>query len=385
MKMKNNDIKNLRTWFLFSICFLLLLFSFYFAVQNRSQNGGVNQHSETILDAGFDTFVTYTENTDQASFDKHLNLIKERFSYYNSLFDYYNTYDSINNLKSINDAAGKHAVIVDEALIECLLYAKQFTDYNSHFDATQGNLLNVWHEYREKGIELNEKGESGNVPPLSQLQDAFNENSWNAVEINSDERSVYINDSSVSIDLGGIAKGFAVQKIEEELVEAGVHNAILNAGGNVMLIGNKEKEEPWRVGIQMPGTDEKETRNIAVLSLNGSHAVVTSGDYQRYYEANGKRYSHIIDPLTLYPAEQMRSVTVICDDSTAADAISTTLFTMSYEEGAAYLKELEERGIYAQAVWVFDESSPSIPDTAHKIKKDPYTIVYSSGLEQKIE
>ena len=66
MKMKNNDIKNLRTWFLFSICFLLLLFSFYFAVQNRSQNGGVNQHSETILDAGFDTFVTYTENTDQA-------------------------------------------------------------------------------------------------------------------------------------------------------------------------------------------------------------------------------------------------------------------------------------------------------------------------------
>lgn len=385
MKMKNNDIKNLRTWFLFSICFLLLLFSFYFAVQNRSQNGGVNQHSETILDAGFDTFVTYTENTDQASFDKHLNLIKERFSYYNSLFDYYNTYDSINNLKSINDAAGKHAVIVDEALIECLLYAKQFTDYNSHFDATQGNLLNVWHEYREKGIELNEKGESGNVPPLSQLQDAFNENSWNAVEINSDERSVYINDPSVSIDLGGIAKGFAVQKIEEELVEAGVRNAILNAGGNVMLIGNKEKEEPWRVGIQVPGTDEKETGNIAVLSLNGSHAVVTSGDYQRYYEANGKRYSHIIDPLTLYPAEQMRSVTVICDDSTAADAISTTLFTMSYEEGAAYLKELEERGIYAQVVWVFDESSPSIPDTAHKIKKDPYTIVYSSGLEQKIE
>lgn len=104
---------------------------------------------------------------------------------------------------------------------------------------------------------------------MSQLQDAFNENSWNAVEINSDERSVYINDPSVSIDLGGIAKGFAVQKIEEELVEAGVRNAILNAGGNVMLIGNKEKEEPWRVGIQMPGTDEKETGNIAVLSLNG--------------------------------------------------------------------------------------------------------------------
>lgn len=99
-----------------------------------------------------------------------------------------------------------------------------------------------------------------------------------------------------------------------------------------MLIGNKEKEEPWRVGIQMPGTDEKETGNIAVLSLNGSHAVVTSGDYQRYYEANGKRYSHIIDPLTLYPAEQMRSVTVICDDVLLLMRFSTTLFTMSYEK-----------------------------------------------------
>ena len=173
MKMKNNDIKNLRTWFLFSICFLLLLFSFYFAVQNRSQNGGVNQHSETILDAGFDTFVTYTENTDQASFDKHLNLIKERFSYYNSLFDYYNTYDSINNLKSINDAAGKHAVIVDEALIECLLYAKQFTDYNSHFDATQGNLLNVWHEYREKGIEAQRKRRIRKCTPVVSAAGCF--------------------------------------------------------------------------------------------------------------------------------------------------------------------------------------------------------------------
>ena len=118
---------------------------------------------------------------------------------------------------------------------------------------------------------------------------------------------------------------------------------------------------------------------LAVLELNGSHAIVTSGDYQRYYEVNGERYAHIIDPLTLYPPRHFRAVTVVCDDSAVADCISTTLFTLTYEEGLAYLSTLEEQGIHAQALWVFDDSE-TIPQSEHTFSTQGYTIVTTPAL-----
>ena len=204
------------------------------------------------------------------------------------------------------------------------------------------------------------------------------------VEIDEENHSVYINDASVSIDLGGVAKGFAVQKLYEELTAQGVDNAILNAGGNVMLIGEKSDGTPWRVGVQTPSTSSLESGDVAILSLNGSHAVVTSGDYQRYYEVDGAIISHIVDPTTRWPSQLMRSVTVVCDDSTMADCISTTLFTMTYEEGLRYLQTLKENGIQAEAVWVFDDSCPSIPQSDTAIRSGAFTVLVSDGLTDAV-
>ncbi len=195
---------------------------------------------------------------------------------------------------------------------------------------------------------------------------------------------IYIKDKNVSIDLGGIAKGYAVEKIYEDLTDKGVNSAILNAGGNVMVIGSKTDGEPWRVGIQTPSANELETANIAVLSLEGTHAIVTSGDYQRYYEADGKLYSHIIDPTTLYPARFMRSVTVVCDDSTLADCLSTTLFTLSYEEGKELINQLQQKNIHVQAVWVFDDTCFEIPNDEYTLKQDGYTILFTPSLQKNI-
>ena len=217
--------------------------------------------------------------------------------------------------------------------------ARTYTGYSPHFDASQGTLLEVWHTYREEGISLNEAGEDGRLPEEAELQRAANAQSWDAVRIDEESNEVMIIDPDVSLDLGGIAKGYAVEQVKRELEEKGVDGAILNAGGNVVTIGEKSDGSAWRVGVQMPSSLSDST--LAVLELNGSHAIVTSGDYQRYYEVNGERYAHIIDPLTLYPPRHFRAVTVVCDDSAAADCISTTLFTLTYEEGLAYLSTLE--------------------------------------------
>ena len=377
MKENNNHI---RSWFALTLCFLVLIAAFYFALTNRSASSGT--HQQTLTDVGFDTFVTYSQGGSEAEFNENIAFIRERFLYYNQLFDRYQDYDGVNNLKTINDAAGDHGVIVDDALIDCLRTARTFTSYSPHFDASQGTLLEVWHEYREKGIAQNEAGEDGELPDERTLQEAYNPQSWDAIEIDEQNNEVTITDPDVSIDLGGIAKGYAVEQVKRELEERGVNGAILNAGGNVVTIGSKSDGSAWRVGVQMPADLSDST--LAVLELNGSHAIVTSGDYQRYYEADGERYAHIIDPLTLYPPRYCRAVTVVCDDSTMADCISTTLFTLSYEGGLQYLDVLEEQGIHAQALWVFDESE-DIPQSEHTFTSQGYTIITTEALYEAVQ
>lgn len=377
--MKNTRIPaQARSWLALSLCFLILMISLFFALQNRSSTQKIMQREQTLTDVGFDTFVTYSQTADEAEFNRNITLVKEQFQYYNKLFDRYHTYEGIANLKTINDAAGQKAVQVEDALIECLMAARTFASYNTRFDVTQGELLDVWHTYREEGILLNEEGKDGFLPSDAELAQAYNADSWDAVIINADTNEVMIRKEGVSLDLGSIAKGYTVEKIKRQLQERGVTGAILNAGGNVVLIGDKTDGSAWKVGIQIPDKNRSTSSSIAMLELTGSQAIVTSGDYQRYYEVNGKRYPHIIDPSTLFPSTYMRSVTVICEDSTIADCISTTLFTMTYEEGVRYLEELQENGIQAEAVWIFDGTG-AFRDQKYRLTQDGYTILATVG------
>ena len=277
-------------------------------------------YSNISLDAGFDTVLYYQEyNSDTEASKAHFEEVVSLFSHYNELFDIYNDYEGVANIKTINDFAGVSPVVVDPVIIEMLNEAKSFSTLsNDEFDITIGSLLKVWHNYREEGQALNEEGKDGHVPTVTELEEASRFKGWDKVIIDEEASTVYITDPEVSLDVGGIAKGFATEKIAETLEQKeDIGTVVINAGGNNRTIHTKPDGSPWRVSIQ---------------------------------------YHHIINPDTLFPADLYRSVTIITKDSGAADCLSTALFTTSIEEGKQMLEAYEEEsGNTADAIWIMDK------------------------------
>lgn len=141
---------------------------------------------------------------------------------------------------------------------------------------------------------------------------------------------------NMKIDLGGIAKGYTSNRVMQNFKECGVKSGLVSLGGNVQALGTKTDGTAWQIAIENP---DKSSDYIGVVSVKDK-AVITSGGYERYFEKNGKTYHHILDPETGYPAESgLKSVTIVSDDGTLADALSTSLFVMGKEKALDYWRE----------------------------------------------
>ena len=266
---------------------------------------------------------------------------------YHELFDIYHTYEGINNIKTINDAAGKEPVKVNQELINLLKTGVDMhRDTGGRLNIAYGSVLSVWHEYREQGMT---DPQGAKLPPKELLEERSRHTDISKLALDEEHSTVFLADEEMSLDVGSIGKGYAVQRVSEYARELGMDHLLLSVGGNVCAIGNKIDGKPWRVGIENPDLESAQSY-VGTVELSDK-SIVTSGDYQRFYEVEGKRYCHIIDPATGMPPEYFPSVSVLAEDSGMADALSTALFNMKFEEGMEFAESLPE----VEVLWIMED------------------------------
>jgi len=244
------------------------------------------------------------------------------------------------DVSRVNAAAGVGAVQVHDDVFKVIRRAVYYAQLSGGaFDPTVGPLVSLW------GIG----GESPRVPSRTEIEEALALVDWQGIELDADANSVFLKYTGMALDLGAIAKGYAADEAVAILKNNGIERAIIDLGGNIVVLGEKKDKSLWKIGIQNP--NEKRGTYIGIVQEKES-SVVTSGVYERYFEKDGERYHHIFSPFTGYPAEnELLSVTIIAQNSMDADALSTAVFVLGYEKGADLINSLP----YAEAVFVFKD------------------------------
>lgn len=337
-----------------TLILLLVLLCGCTAAPAKPDDTGLNRYEATFLTL-FDTVTTivgYAET--EEAFTDTAQVFHDELLEYHQLYDIYNEYEGINNIKTINDHGWEHPIKVDQRIIDLLLFSKElYTQTEGRVNIAMGSVLRLWHDARETGIADPSRAA---LPDQAALEQAAAHTDIDSIQIDVEESTVFLSDPEVKLDVGAIAKGYAVEQVCRNTPSG----LLISVGGNVCPTGPKpESGQPWVVGIQDPEDPEQYLHTIYVEDVS----VVTSGDYQRYFTVDGVPYHHIIDPDTNYPAGYWRSVTILCGDSGVADALSTALFTLPQEEGQALLDAFQ-----AEAMWVRQDG----------------TILYSPGFQAYI-
>ena len=320
---------------LMAVCLLTSCLVFPSCEKRKSDSEKYSAHSFDYFDT-VTTITGYAESRD--AFDAVADSIFKGLEEYHRLFTIYHRFEGLENLYTVNELVnGTHrTVTVDSRIIDMLLYAKEvYAMTNGQVNVAMGSVLSIWHDYRTLGTN---DPASAELPPMRALAEAAEHTNINCLVIDEKNSTVHITDPQMTLDVGAVAKGYAVEMVARSLEEQGITGYVLNVGGNVRTIGSKQNGVPWTVGIENP-TDSETEPYLAYLYLSGQ-SLVTSGSYQRYYVVDGKRYHHIIDPDTLMPHDLYLSVSVVCQSSADGDALSTALFCMSPADGLALVESL---------------------------------------------
>jgi FAD:protein FMN transferase len=230
-------------------------------------------------------------------------------------------------VSAINNSAGKGPISVDQEVFYVTMQALHYSEIsNGAFDPTVAPLIDLWgflgQEYR--------------LPAPEEIEGVLPLVDYRLVEFNDNNSELYLPKEEMALELGGIAKGYIIDRALAVIRNAGIESAFVNVGGDIGMIGVKPDGNLWRIGIRNPRND---SNVIAVLpAFDG--AVVTSGDYERVFEVDGKSYHHILDPNDGMPAGVLSSVTIAAETAIAADALSTAVFVMGPVEGMELIENL---------------------------------------------
>lgn len=320
------------------LCVLLLVSILLTGCATGQKQPEKKQYNASFLTL-FDTLTTVVGKSDsEETFRATAQSIHDTLLEYHQLFDIYNDYEGINNLKTVNDNAGIAPVTVDSRIIDLLKECRVYYELTGGVvNPAMGSVLQLWHVARNDGIN---DPANAYLPKEEKLIQAAQHMDFSAVILDEAASTVFLSDPHLRLDVGAVAKGWSVQRV----AESAPSGLLISVGGNVCATGPKDTSgTPWVVGVQDPNGGDSYLHTLTVTK--GS--VVTSGDYQRAYVVDGELYHHIIDPQTCYPSTYWRSVTILCEDSGLADALSTALFLLPLEEGQALL---DKTG--AHAMWV---------------------------------
>ncbi len=298
----------------------------------------------------FDTvsnIYSYAGDTEE-EFSKNCDLVSTELQTYHQLFDIYHEYSGIVNLCTINKNAGGEPQKVDDRLIKFLKYTKElYALTNGKMNVMLGAVLRPWHDTR---TNASDDPKNAKIPTMEVLEEAAKHIDINLLDIDEANKTVRIKDPKASIDVGAVGKGYATEQAAKVLEQKGCKSYVLNIGGNIRIVGTKSNGDGWTTGIKDPNNPYG--GYVMYLKIADT-SCVTSGVYERYFMVNGVRYHHIIDEKTLMPANYFISLTVITKDSGLADALSTALFCMTYEEGLALVNTLEN----VDVLWIYSDGT----------------------------
>ena len=345
MKQAKNSIR------FFSIgCMLVLLF-FIVSCNKDSSSTDIEPQSRSELMLGTVCKITIYDHPSDDAFKAafaRIAQIEERMS----------LHIATSEVAQIQMNAGVKPVIVSSDTYKVVDEALRIAALSGGaFDPTIGPLVQAW----DIG------GNNPRRPSQEEIDSLLPLVGYDRVLLNEADSSVYLIDTGMVLDLGGIAKGYAADEAARVLAGYGVKSAIVNLGGNVLTMGSKPDGSAWRIGIQNPG--EGRGAYALILSITGT-SLVTSGPYERYLELDGVVYHHILNTTTGYPVQSdFDSVSIITPNSFIADALSTTVYSLGFEKGMALVDSLEN----VEAVFISKEKEIFFSEGI-KAGKVAYTI-----------
>lgn len=244
--------------------------------------------------------------------------------------DKMSVFKEYSEISKINKNAGNHSQIVSKDTYYVIQEAVKYCSLSKGaFDISIRPIVKLW------GIGK----KSAQVPSTNEINEKLKAVNYRDIVLGKNNSSIFLKNEKQEIDVGGIAKGYAADEVKKIMIKNGIKSAIINLGGNILVIGAKEDGTSWNVGIQ----DPIKARGEFALTINViNKSVVTSGDYERYFEEGGKRFHHIINPRTGYPSDSdIVSATIISDNSIEGDGLSTGVYIMGVKKAIELIEEIK--------------------------------------------
>lgn len=307
-------IKKILSGHTFWIIIVLFLIGFFVA-RNSEKSEQIFKRTQILLGTVVEIQIRETDET------KANDVLSKAFEEIKRIDNLFTTFNEESPVWKINNSTDTIISIDAEIYKLLVLCDSVYKISNGCFDVSIDKLWKAW------GFDT----QNFDLPEKSEIELALEFSGWDKLKLLGDNKIMKI--KNVGLNFGAVAKGYAVDKATDVLKNFGITSALINAGGDVKVIGDN-----WKVGIQHP-RDKKDLADVVKLSDN---SIATSGDYEQYFEVDGKRYHHILNPKTGYPSTGIQSVSIINKSNAFADALATAVFVMGLKDGMELIEQLDD-------------------------------------------